>query len=76
MIDYILIALKDLKYRCNNKGFCFLSFLKLHNLHVRFYNAVLKIGLIKEIKIGRHYKYYWIVDEPTINDAKFIKSYL
>lgn len=53
-----------------------MSFLKLHNLHVRFYNAVLKIGLIKEIKIGRHYKYYWIVDGPTINDAKFIKSYL
>ena len=76
MENYIYIALKDLQKNCNNKDFIFSDFLTKHKLPMRFYNAVIKIGLISERKNLNKYKYKWCVDEPTINDAKFIKSYL
>ena len=76
MEEKILIALKDLQNTCSNKDFNFVDFLFKHKLSIRVYNAILKIGLITEKKIHKRYYYKWVCDEPTINDAKFIKSYL
>lgn len=76
MENYIYIALKDLQNQLINKDFNFANFLLKHNLPMRFYPAILKIGLIQERKNGKKYQYKWVCDEPTINDAKFIKSYL
>ena len=72
---YIFKALKDLQANCSNDDFCFKQFLIKHNLPMRFYGAVLKIGLISERKVSKKYKYKWEVDEPTFNDVKFIKSF-
>lgn len=76
MEKQILTALNELKKQCDKKDFCIVKFLTVNNFPIEFYKAVLKIGLVKERRYGKKYKYNWMVDNPTINDALFIKSYL